>query len=191
MERQALIDAAVQPGGRAPAPAPLALVQAFVNTVDREHGPDLLDDRAGWEAWCAARGLRPDGTLDEALSLREALRQLLWENAHTPPADLDAPPDPAAASAVLDAAAARLTLRPRFAPARVEAEKPGGALADVLTTTFAAMADGTWERLKACPGERCGWAFYDRSVNRSSGWCSMRICGGRVKARSYYRRQRP
>jgi predicted RNA-binding Zn ribbon-like protein len=40
------------------------------------------------------------------------------------------------------------------------------------------------------PGDDCGWAFYDRSVNASATWCSMRVCGQRAKARSYYRRSR-
>ncbi len=50
MRRDALVAGDVQPGGRAPAPEPLVLVQAFVNTVDREHGPDLLDDADGLAA---------------------------------------------------------------------------------------------------------------------------------------------
>src|SRR5436190_1494789 len=42
VEREALLSGLVHPGDRAPAPGSLAIVQAFVNTVDREHGPDLL-----------------------------------------------------------------------------------------------------------------------------------------------------
>jgi hypothetical protein len=45
--RELLVSAGAQPGGRAPAPGGLALVQAFVNTVDLEHGPDLLDETTG------------------------------------------------------------------------------------------------------------------------------------------------
>ena len=187
MDRQALIDASVQPGGRAPAPEPLELVQAFVNTVDREHGPDLLDDPASWRAWCERRGF--DAAQAEpgaARDVREALRALLW--AHT----VDVAGDMQAQrrhGAVLDEAARAAGLRPRFAPARLE-PRPGDPLGAVLAATFAAMADGSWARLKACPGARCGWAFYDRSVNTSATWCSMRVCGGRAKARAYYQRQR-
>ena len=82
MERQALIEASAQPGGRTPAPASLALVQAFVNTVDREHGPDLLDDAEGWAAWCTHRGFAPAPlSRFDAQLIREALRDLLWVNA--------------------------------------------------------------------------------------------------------------
>jgi predicted RNA-binding Zn ribbon-like protein len=52
----------------------------------------------------------------------------------------------------------------------------------VLGIVLAARWDGSWRRLKACPHAHCGWAFYDRSRNRSSQWCSMRICGNRTKA---------
>ena len=184
MKRQALIDASVQPGGRAPAPAQLELVQAFVNTVDREHGPDLLDDDASWRAWCARRGFDPSPR-DAAREVREALRALLWTNAERPVPGMERQ---VAQARVLDAAAEACGLRPRFGPARLEprARDPIGA---VLAQAFAAMADGSWDRLKACPGERCGWAFYDRSVNASATWCSMRVCGGRAKARAYYRRR--
>ena len=64
--------------------------------------------------------------------------------------------------------------------------EPGyGKVADA----FAAMAGGSWPRLKACPGDRCGWAFYDRSPTATATWCSMSICGARTKARAYYARR--
>jgi predicted RNA-binding Zn ribbon-like protein len=52
------------------------------------------------------------------------------------------------------------------------------------------MADGTWGRVKACPGPHCGWLFYDASKNRSRQWCSMAICGNRVKSREFRARRR-
>jgi predicted RNA-binding Zn ribbon-like protein len=64
------------------------------------------------------------------------------------------------------------------------------AIGRVLAAAFASMLDGSWPRLKACPRELCGWAFYDRSSNASATWCSMRVCGGREKAGAYYRRRR-
>jgi predicted RNA-binding Zn ribbon-like protein len=52
------------------------------------------------------------------------------------------------------------------------------------------MADGTWPRVKACPGPHCGWLFYDGSRNRSRQWCSMAICGNRVKSATFRERRR-
>ena len=45
-------------------------------------------------------------------------------------------------------------------------------------------------RLKACPGEGCGWIFIDASRNRSRRWCDMQSCGNRAKARRHYHRSR-
>ncbi len=194
VRRQALIDASVQPGGRAPAPGRLALVQAFVNTVDREHGPDLLDEPAGLAAWLAHRDLPGTGAapsaaeLREAEALREALRALLWANAG------HAVQDAAPARAVVERAARRggVALRLGEAGAGLAATRGGvaGALGEVAAAAGEALITGTWARLKACPGERCGWAFHDASPNRSATWCSMEVCGGRAKARAYQRRRR-
>jgi predicted RNA-binding Zn ribbon-like protein len=195
VERQALVDASVQPGGRAPAPGRLALVQAFVNTVDREHGPDLLAAPEGLAAWLAHRGLAGDGPppgardLREAVALREALRALLWANAGHAAAGAQG------AGAAVQRAARRggVGLRvgddgaARLAPARGGV---AGALGEVAAAAGEAMLLGGWARLKACPGERCGWAFHDASPNRTATWCSMDVCGGRAKARAYYRRSR-
>jgi len=41
-----------------------------------------------------------------------------------------------------------------------------------------------------CPGEGCGWLFFDTSKNRSRRWCAMEDCGNRAKARRHYRRSR-
>jgi predicted RNA-binding Zn ribbon-like protein len=75
---------------------------------------------------------------------------------------------------------------PGVAPAGSGAAR---GLAAIVAVVAAARAAGTWERLKACRQETCGWLFYDVSRNRSSSWCSMQICGGRQKSRAYRRRR--
>jgi predicted RNA-binding Zn ribbon-like protein len=192
VKRDALVSGLVQPGSREPAPGRLALVQAFVNTVDREHGPDLLDEPAGLADWLAARGMLDPGgevaadDLEAARDLRDALRSLLHAN--------NGAPEEAGARAALEAAADRAALRaslppegPELVPAQGGVD---GALGRVVAAAFAAMLDGSWPRLKACPRDVCGWAFYDRSSNASATWCSMAVCGGREKAGAYYRRRR-
>ncbi len=47
------------------------------------------------------------------------------------------------------------------------ATAPTAALGLVVAVVAEAMADGTWSRVKACPGPHCGWLFYDASRNRS------------------------
>ena len=65
-----------------------------------------------------------------------------------------------------------------------------GALSRMLAVAYTAMADDTWQRLKACRYDSCHWAFYDHSKNRSRSWCSMKVCGNRAKARAYRERRR-
>jgi predicted RNA-binding Zn ribbon-like protein len=184
----------MEPGDRAAAPGPLRLVQAFVNTVDREDGPDLLADPAGLGRWLAGAGIASPGLhvteaeLGYAVALREALRDLLAVH-NALPADADA------ARATVEAAGARAALalvldggeQPKLRPS---APGTDGALGAIVASVHAAMVEGSWGRLKACERGHCRWAFYDASRNRSSRWCSMAVCGAREKSRRAYWRAR-
>jgi predicted RNA-binding Zn ribbon-like protein len=181
-----------EPGDRAPAPEPLRLVQRFVNTTDLEDGTDELRDPAALAAWLRAAGLLASGDADaadhaRAIALREAIRDLVAAHGGLPH-------DPGAVE-VVDAAARRAGLRPVLADpfsARLEPTAGGvdGALGRIVAVIHAAIADGTWERLKACERDVCRWAFYDRSKNRSGHWCATSVCGQREKNRRAYRRRR-
>jgi predicted RNA-binding Zn ribbon-like protein len=173
------------------APEPLRLVQRFVNTVDRENEREWLGSPAELEAWLRENGLaagRPNARLlRRAHDLREALRELLVANNHGVP-----PPTDAVATVNAVAAAGRLSPRLQedgllslSEPAR---RSPPAPLARIVGIAFEAMLEGNWSRLKAC--RNCRWAFYDYSRNRAATWCSMTLCGSRLKARSYRRRAR-
>jgi len=180
-------DAGRQPAGRAPAPGRLAFVQAFLNSFwDLDAGgADGWSDPAAYGRWLRERGFGPDAAtaadLARAVDLREALRALARAN-HD---DARAPEAEETLDRIANAVAPRAWLTPRFARDRtyldVAGDGPDAALALALGIVFAARLDGTWARLKACPHAHCGWAFYDRSRNHSSQWCSMRICGNRTK----------
>ena len=119
-------------------------------------------------------------------AFRAALRALLLSHNGEPV-------DPDAVS-VLDAAARDAAMVVGFAPdgtPRLAAAGGGvaGVLARALAIVARAEADGTWARLKTCPADDCGWAFYDFSRNHSRTWCSMSVCGNRAKARTYRSRQ--
>lgn len=180
------------PGGRQTAPGPLRLVQAFVNTLDIENDVDELSDppalatvldRIG-AVDAPLEGVTEDD-LHRALDLREALRHILLANN-------GGPQDPAAQRTVERVArTAHLGLRfDEAGDARLVAEAPGvdGALGRIVAVVPTAIADGSWERLKACKRGVCYWVFYDRSKNRSSHWCSMLVCGNRTKSQRYRRR---
>jgi predicted RNA-binding Zn ribbon-like protein len=173
------------------APTPLRLVQAFVNTVDLEHEREWLMDPDALAAWGREWKLVAPGTrfgqadLRRALELREAFRALLVANRDgRPTADT-------LATLTGAARAARFTVAferggpPRLVPQATGVEGLCGRLVAVATT---AMLDGSWPRLKAC--RNCRWAFFDESKNRSARWCSMALCGNRLKTRAYRRRLR-
>jgi len=50
------------------------------------------------------------------------------------------------------------------------------------------LTSGDLKRVRRCARQGCDWLFVDTSKNRSRRWCSMSMCGSRVKARRYYRR---
>lgn len=45
--------------------------------------------------------------------------------------------------------------------------------------------------IKKCENPECILYFYDTSKNHGRRWCSMSLCGNRMKAAAYYRRHRP
>jgi len=190
--------APAQPGGRDPAPGDLGLVQSFINShydLEHEHGGELLATPAALSEWLSAHRLiaRADfgpRDLRRAVEVREALRTLARANN-----DVGQSATVEAALAALNEAAngSAVELRfhragARFVPAgRADLDSAIGVL---LAIVAAAMIDGSWSRLKVCPGRHCGWAFYDHSRNHSGRWCSMAVCGGRAKARAHYHRRR-
>jgi predicted RNA-binding Zn ribbon-like protein len=183
----------VEPGGREKAPGRLALLQRFVNSHNHDFPRDW--DRIGTAAKaCAwlrekrlvAPGDRVSGADAARLrELREAIRELVIAN-H------GGEPDAAATDVIRGAA--------RSAPLGIAVDDSGrtaleavrggvdGAVATLLGIMHEAQLTGDWSRLKGC--RQCGYAFFDRSKNRSAAWCAMSICGNRTKNRAYYRRRK-
>ena len=164
----------------------LQLICDFVNTLEVEDGTDELSDAGALGVWLRTRGLwggRPDEK-DAAYArvVREALRDLMWANNGREV-------DTEAAAATLDAASRRAGIVVRFAGGAVRLVAPKGGVGAVVAAAGEAMADGSWQRLKACRADTCRWAFVDSARNRSRQWCSMQVCGNREKARSFRRRR--
>ncbi len=173
------------------APGDLALVRAFVNSLDLDDGVDHLALVDGCTAWLVEHGLPAEG-IDAGVcarlaEVREALRELLLAN------NDGHPPDPGALDALRRAAEraplslqvdqdGKMALRP-------VATGPGEALGRLLAITYEAVASGQWSRLKVCRNDSCRWAFYDNSRNHSAHWCSMAVCGNRSKVQGYRQRK--
>jgi predicted RNA-binding Zn ribbon-like protein len=174
------------------APGELELVRQFVNTLDVEEGTDELDGPDSLLGWLSDMGLldneaiADEEDLKRALALRKGIRSLLMANngEMIEPADLRE----------LDRVAGSVCLRVRF-------DEEGGptlgagssgvsaALGRILATVVRATDERIWGRLKICTNDACQWAFYDRSRNRSGKWCTMEVCGNRMKARAFRQRQ--
>ena len=184
-----------QPGDREPAPGDLALVQAFLNSrwdLDRDQEEQLTSPDA-LARWLGEHGLLERGAdlreadLGRALEVREGLRALLFAN-NGEPLDRET-------VANLNRALGRLSFSVGFGADGVPDVLPrgqglDGALASLAAIVAVAQVEGSWSRLKACPGRQCGWAFYDHSRNQRGSWCTMSACGQRAKAREYRRRKR-
>jgi predicted RNA-binding Zn ribbon-like protein len=64
------------------------------------------------------------------------------------------------------------------------------ALGQIVGVLAQAAADGTLGRLNVCANDVCRWAHWDGSRNRSGRWCTMAVCGNRIKTRAFRRRSR-
>jgi predicted RNA-binding Zn ribbon-like protein len=167
-----------------PAPMPLLVVQAFVNTWEAETGIDELADEASTARWFGQAGLVdpadvvvPDVTFDgeTVRAVRDGLRALLVHNGGGPPPDASVLSDlPVHVEASVDGEG-RVRLHPQGALAWA---------ARLLLIVRDAQHDGSWRRLKACRNDECQWAFYDRSHAGRGAWCDMAVCGNRIKNRN-------
>jgi predicted RNA-binding Zn ribbon-like protein len=157
------------PAGRKPAPGPLALVQAFVNTVSlRESGFDLLGDRPSAVGWFRGAGVLPADPVvvstsehSGLLRLREALRAVLA-------ARTEGREDEAAAARLTKAFADGrlvLTVDPAAGAHWITAARAPypSMVAAIAVAIAASVTSGTWSYLKACAVPGCGWAFYEES----------------------------
>lgn len=172
-----------------PAPGDLALVQAFLNTVDRKAKTDELSSPTALAHWLATQRLLPGEIEIERKDFERVrkIRRLL----HAVVAGGEDPEQ----RVQLEWATTPALMRARFGVDGKFQLVPAvdgldGALAFLLATVAAAQADGrTWSRLKVCASGTCRAVFYDASTNRSAKWC-RRSCGNTLSARSYRRRYR-
>jgi|SRR5579884_1412470 len=183
----------MQPGKRTPAPGPLALVQAFANSKDLLTAQDIFTSPEMVQGWLVARGLLAkeeflsEEDYQRVLTFREALRALIQTNTGA-----------AFSSEALEslnsiAGSAHMTVCFSVeGQPHLQSDTPGidGALGRLLAIIYTSVIDGSWKRLKACQNEECQWVYYDSSKNRSSNWCTMSMCGNRLKTRTYRQRRK-
>jgi predicted RNA-binding Zn ribbon-like protein len=169
-----------------PAPEPLLLVQAFLNTRDFEADRDLLEDREEARRWLTAAGLLAKGAgltapeLESARAVRDGIRSLVEGGGRVRPL-----------RELAEAHRVRL-LVPKNGELALEParrEDLGDGLFGLLLVIRQAQQDGIWSRLHACANPECRWVFYDSSRNQQGNWCDMAVCGNRLKNRRLRARQ--
>lgn len=168
----------------------------FVNTANWHDDGTAFDERLtsldDLRVWAVRQGLVPrsyqpepndDGLVDAFRSLRATIRRLLLA------------PDKADATGLALLNAARRTAAPPLANMNgCLALTPGKDLGwlrhELAQSACECLLTLDPKRIKACPGDRCGWLFLDESPNNRRRWCSMTTCGNRHKARRHYERRK-
>jgi predicted RNA-binding Zn ribbon-like protein len=179
------------------APGRLELARALLNTrlpdparPPRDLLPVLAADPARWAEQFPGVPRPSRRRLAGLVELRDGLRELL-----------DAPSGAGMAgpAAWLSGWIERVGLSPAVrddgGALTVElAWRPDAGLAGpVVAAVVAAVADGSWPRLKQCPD--CRLVFFDQTRNSSKVWCGMyagrdgRACGTIAKVRRYRARR--
>jgi predicted RNA-binding Zn ribbon-like protein len=170
---------------------PVELLQTFSDLLRWAWSAGVLDlsDARALQAWSAARPRVAARALADAIEVREAIAVVFQARARGKRL-------PAPGLARLDAACreawARRALVARGPKAAWEWQKD---VPEPRRPAWAAALDAAriltsddLARMRQCGDAQCGWLFLDTSRNRSRRWCTMKGCGNRNKARSFYRR---
>ncbi len=162
-------------------PTDQSFLLALLNTTPVIDGvpSDELGDRAHALDWLAnAGGEGSDAEWQLVLKVRAALQAVV--RAELPP---DVLADDLAGAALVPAiGAGQITWSLTVAPDR--------ALAVRAILAWDALAKTSAGRLRPCANDECQLFLIDRSRAGTARWCSMAICGNRMKARRHYRKAR-
>lgn len=162
-------------------PADEALLLDLLNTTPVVEGvqrDDLAEPKAA-RAWMRERGIAPTKVeLGALVDARSILQKVVRGEAR-----------PAALRRFLGA----VRLRPAAGREGLDwqlvvDDGPKGAVRAVLG--WDALRVSSPGRLRSCANAECRLFLIDRSKPNTARWCSMAICGNRMKARRHYRRAR-
>jgi predicted RNA-binding Zn ribbon-like protein len=138
---------------------------------------DDLADTARARGWLAAAGgLGTEAELEHVLRVRQALQAVV--RGQQPPAALT--PELAGVTSVPAIDDGHLAWTLRVAPER--------ELAVRAILAWDALTRQSPGRLRPCANDECRLFLIDRSKANAARWCSMAVCGNRLKARRHYQR---
>jgi predicted RNA-binding Zn ribbon-like protein len=171
---------------------PLDLLSTFSDLVEWLRQAHLLDTEAAKHAdlkWSGrSEGIR---TLDQARTFRATLRDMVERMA----AGKSVP------QTAIDAINTLLRHRSGYAQVTQRGgtcERHFHVASKGLDVLLGLLAESAGELLctcdvsliKKCQNPACVLYFYDTTKNHGRHWCSMSVCGNRIKVAAHYRRQR-
>lgn len=170
---------------------PVELLRTYPDLLRWGRSAGVLDPKGerALREWAEAHPRRAAKALADAVEVREAIAQAFEALLREDPipaevlARLDGACREAGAARALRAEGSGLVWdwkEPHPGPERV-AWAAALEAARILTSSDR-------RRLRQCGDRECGWFFLDTSRNRTRRWCSMKSCGNRNKARTFYRR---
>lgn len=140
-----------------------------------------------WQRW--GKSDRSRRTLETVKELRERLRKqvLVWETGHhVQPSTVEE----------LNCMMAERPMRTRLKAARdtlsketwFAVDQPEDLLSPLAHSAATLFAEADLDRVRKC--EQCALHFHDISKKGTRRWCSMQLCGNRLKVAAYAARRR-
>jgi predicted RNA-binding Zn ribbon-like protein len=140
---------------------------------------DNFADAARARAWLASvGGVGTEMELEHVLGVRQALQSVVRG---------EQPPDVLAPELQ---GAARIPAMSDGEISWTLSVPPDRELAVRAVLTWAALAKRSPGRLRPCANGECHLFLIDHSKANTARWCSMAVCGNRMKARRHYQRVR-
>jgi len=175
----------------------------FLNSVygTGDNRTELLADDGRVLSWLKQAGLpvdqaaqalkgRPPGLLREAaVALREAGRALLERRKAGRRGDTA----PLNRLLVRGGAYQQLSWKPGTQPRRLtyrRVEAPEDLLVPIAEAMAELLETGNYQMVRRCENPECTLWFYDRTKSHRRRWCTMAICGNRMKVAAFRARQR-
>jgi len=151
-----------------------ALLLDLLNTTPVVDGSasDLLAEPATARRWQAEHGVADDDLAD-LVAVRQVLQDVVRAKS-----------TPAALHPFLDG----VHLRPVASEHGIDWRVAGATAATRAVLAWDRLRITSPGRLRACANSECRLFLIDRSKPNTARWCSMAICGNRMKARRHYRR---
>lgn len=165
-------------------------LQAARHVVDWAAHAGVLTDEARDEELARLDEIGPD-LLDQATTTRDCIHRCgtaLAAGRQPDPADLDLLGRQHAANL----ATARLAPQDGgYGWAWAPADGPVQAiLGPIVLSALLLLTRKDLTRVKECPGNHCGWLFFDTTKNKTRRWCDMSVCGNRAKQTRHVQRRR-